>query len=451
MSRSLTAFLCSTYADLSVEREHVLDAIRRLQLRHDSMEFFGARPERSIETCLAQVRLSDVLVVIVGHRYGSIVPELGISYSEAEYREGYQFGKPCLVYIRDENVPVLPKHVERNPENLRLLEAWKTVLAARHTVATFSTAGQLAVQVAADLGRIAQALEQAPPRNQVDLDRESIVEELRTLLQEVSEKGLSQRVVLSTWRRAVADLLAGEGRQPTVFLSYSHDDSQVVQSIANGLRQSGIAILLDKPDSKYDTSVTSRIEEGLDTADFVAFFLSKAAMGSRWVQQEMNVAISRQVSGNRSATLLPILLDDAEIPALLKDIAYIDLRDGEISEGVARLVSSIERYLSEKREQKIPITIYSPIPPLWRREDFRNKSAAEIEFFFAAELMPEAQERAYRDWERVEALDLPEKFRARAVELAERRARELGLGERWEEWRRRGEEASDGRRAPNAG
>ena len=59
----------------SEEREGVLDAIRRLKLQHDSMDFFGARAEQPIETCLQEVRASDVLVVIVGHRYGSIVPE----------------------------------------------------------------------------------------------------------------------------------------------------------------------------------------------------------------------------------------------------------------------------------------------------------------------------------------------------------------------------------------
>jgi len=144
---------------LSEEREGVLDAIRRLKLEHDSMEFFGARAEQPIETCLQEVRASDVLVVIVGHRYGSIVPDLGISYSEAEYREGYRLQKPCLVYMRDDNVPILPRNMERDPEKWKLLEKWKEALHSRHTVASFQDGGRLAVQVAADLGRTIQDLE----------------------------------------------------------------------------------------------------------------------------------------------------------------------------------------------------------------------------------------------------------------------------------------------------
>src|SRR3990170_5295666 len=104
-SQQRTVFLCSTVTDLSDERKRVLDAIRRLQLQHDSMEFFGARDDRPIETCLAEVRKSDVLVVIIGHRYGTLVPGLRVSFCQSEYDEGYRLGKRCLVYIRDQDAP----------------------------------------------------------------------------------------------------------------------------------------------------------------------------------------------------------------------------------------------------------------------------------------------------------------------------------------------------------
>lgn len=173
---SFKVFVCSTFSDLSEEREAVLDAIRRLQLEHDSMEFFGARAQQPIETCLKEVRASDVLVVIVGHRYGSLVPGLGISYSEAEYSEGFNLGKPCLVYMRSDDVPTLPKYVERDPDSMKLLDKWKATLHERHTVAPFQDGARLAVQVAADLGRTIRGLEDAtsaaPPSTDVDIPAE---------------------------------------------------------------------------------------------------------------------------------------------------------------------------------------------------------------------------------------------------------------------------------------
>jgi len=52
MNSRTVVFVCSTYRDLVDEREAVMDAILRLQLQHDSMEFFGAREDRPIETSL---------------------------------------------------------------------------------------------------------------------------------------------------------------------------------------------------------------------------------------------------------------------------------------------------------------------------------------------------------------------------------------------------------------
>jgi hypothetical protein len=151
MSALFTVFVCSTFDDLEQEREAVLDAIRRVQSRHNAMELFGARPGRPIDVCLEEVRKSDLLVVIVGLKYGSLPSGMEVSYSQAEYEEGARLKKPCLVYLRDDDVPILPKHVERDLDKLRLLDGWKQTLNANHTVAKFENWPRLAVQVAADI------------------------------------------------------------------------------------------------------------------------------------------------------------------------------------------------------------------------------------------------------------------------------------------------------------
>ena len=110
MSDTFTIFVCSTFDDLEQEREGVLEAVRSVQQRHNAMEYFGARPGRPIETCLEEVRKSDLLVVVVGLKYGSLPPGLEISYSQAEYEEGARLKKPCLVYVRDNDVPILEKY-----------------------------------------------------------------------------------------------------------------------------------------------------------------------------------------------------------------------------------------------------------------------------------------------------------------------------------------------------
>src|SRR5438132_1574309 len=121
----MMVFVCGTYRDLAQERESVLDAIRRLQHQHDSMEFFGARANRPIDTCLEEVRKSDILVVIVGYLYGSLIPGDQRSFTQAEYEEGYRLEKPCLIYLRDPTAPILPQYMESDPDNLQRLNRFK--------------------------------------------------------------------------------------------------------------------------------------------------------------------------------------------------------------------------------------------------------------------------------------------------------------------------------------
>jgi hypothetical protein len=199
VNTTLTVFVCSTFSDLSEEREGVLDA-----------EFFGARANQPIETCLQEVSRSNILVVIVGHRYGSLVPEMGISFSEAEYNEGHALNKPCLVYMRDENVPILPKHMERDPDKLKLLDKWKQTLQQRHTVATFQESNDLAVQVAADLSRTIAGLEETA-RAREEARRESsipLLDELSQLVKDAIKEGATEQALLSSLRRSVSEVIS---------------------------------------------------------------------------------------------------------------------------------------------------------------------------------------------------------------------------------------------------
>jgi hypothetical protein len=164
-AQPLRVFLCSTYADLTEERRLVLDAIRRLQQQHHAMEFFGARSDAPIETCLEAVRKSDLVVVVVGHRYGSLVPGRDISYSQAEYEEAFRLQRLVHVYIR-RGEPYGDDQQE--PEQKRRLDSFKALLSSRHTVAPFQNGQDLPVQVVADISRVLTSGAKAQPARASD-------------------------------------------------------------------------------------------------------------------------------------------------------------------------------------------------------------------------------------------------------------------------------------------
>jgi len=98
-------------------------------------------------------------------------------------------------------------------------------------------------------------------------------------------------------------------------------------------------------------SIITEISRGLDSADFFAFFISKDSTQSKWALalEELNVMMARRISGKGGAVILPILLEDITVPALLRDVKYLDLRDGDVDRGVQELSAAIFHHKNRRK------------------------------------------------------------------------------------------------------
>jgi Domain of unknown function (DUF4062)/TIR domain len=362
MSTALTVFVCSTFADLIDERTAVLEAIRRLQLQHDSMEYFGARPNTAIETCIDEVRRSDVLLVIVGHRYGTIEPSRGMSYSQVEYDDGYRLGKPCLVYFRDENTPVLPKHVERDSRSLQLLENWKAILAARHTVATFRDSNDLALSVTADIGRTMDSLKSSQAEARVSSAKENFWTAANAILQAARTAGVSDENILSALRHLPFNFVLGSQTNVSILLSYADTDRNAAaafrEALASAAAQSGLAISFIETDGSVDDPVYQMAVK-LDTnaVDFVIVLLSKRSLASEWATDELSFAARVHMDGQGFPMVLPVTLEEIDIsmvPPLLRDIKWLAIRDKPMHGYAHELVQAIWHWLVQRRDERLP-------------------------------------------------------------------------------------------------
>ena len=156
MTKPTRIFLSSTWQDLQPEREAVERALHRMRSTiFSGMEYFGSRPETPRDVSLAEVDRGDIYVGIFAHRYGS-----GIT--EAEYRRARERGLPCLVYLKDDSVPVPPAYIERDAGKAAQLDALKNELKANHTVSFFRSPDDLAAQVATDLHNLLDSTAPVP-------------------------------------------------------------------------------------------------------------------------------------------------------------------------------------------------------------------------------------------------------------------------------------------------
>lgn len=140
MQEKYQIFISSTYTDLIAERECVREAILSMEQFPYGMEMFSANDKEQWYTIKDKIDGSDFYVLIIAHRYGSVIEsgeDKGISYTEKEYRYAKQIGKPILAFIMDDSVPVLPQnfdhgdkydklvHFKEDVKTNRIVEWWK--------------------------------------------------------------------------------------------------------------------------------------------------------------------------------------------------------------------------------------------------------------------------------------------------------------------------------------
>lgn len=168
-----SVFLSSTKEDLVEQRKAVFDLIAAMGLSPVGMETFGARTEPPLETCLNNLRKSQIYLGILGMRYGSVYQnpdnpmdeKNGLSYTEIEYNEAYHLSQvrkmSILIYCIDpKNAYIHP--VDYDIENREKLERFKEKITQRHTIVMYRDLSGLLRDIMRDLTR---HVEQMVPNN----------------------------------------------------------------------------------------------------------------------------------------------------------------------------------------------------------------------------------------------------------------------------------------------
>jgi hypothetical protein len=99
VKRKLQVFISSTYEDLKEERQAAVEAILKAGHIPAGMELFTAGSESQLEVIKRWIEDSDVYVLILGGRYGSIEPKSGLSYSEVEFDYARSLNKPFFAVV----------------------------------------------------------------------------------------------------------------------------------------------------------------------------------------------------------------------------------------------------------------------------------------------------------------------------------------------------------------
>jgi hypothetical protein len=140
-------FVSSTFRDLRPERQAVIDVLRRAQFVPWGMELFASEPSKPLDVALRELELSDAVVLLIGFRAGSLIPDSpGLTYTAAEFHRAKELGRRIFVFIQTEGGVWLNKETAHSLK-VALDDFKKAVQDSNITPAYFENSDRLEIEV----------------------------------------------------------------------------------------------------------------------------------------------------------------------------------------------------------------------------------------------------------------------------------------------------------------
>lgn len=124
-----------------------MDVLRRAEFVPWGMELFASEPATPLDVALRELQLSDAVVLIIGSKAGSLIPESeGLTYTAAEFYRAQELGKPIFVFLQSDGGAW--RNEETTAELKDALDAFRNaVLKANVTPAYFENPDKLQIEL----------------------------------------------------------------------------------------------------------------------------------------------------------------------------------------------------------------------------------------------------------------------------------------------------------------
>lgn len=127
-----------------------------------------------------------------------------------------------------------------------------------------------------------------------------------------------------------------------VAISYSHADSEFALNLTQQIFLHGGNVWIDQCEIVPGESIYEKVQEAFSTATVILAILSKNSVASVWCKKEISSGMTREMDEGR-VVVVPILLEDCDIPFFLKDKSYADFRV-DFDKGISSLMTAIEKF-----------------------------------------------------------------------------------------------------------
>jgi hypothetical protein len=141
------------------------------------------------------------------------------------------------------------------------------------------------------------------------------------------------------------------------FISYSRVNKEFAVKLARELKAAGFPIWLDLLDIPAGARWDDEIEKALRECGIFMTILTPAAIASENAKDEIGYAIDH---GKR---IIPVLLEDCEVPLRLRRFQYVDFTSMNYDQGVNAAKELLDRLMKEKWEPRSGKALKPKEPP----------------------------------------------------------------------------------------
>lgn len=128
-------------------------------------------------------------------------------------------------------------------------------------------------------------------------------------------------------------------RRRSVFIAYAHADRATAELVTDRLKSVGMSVGT-AGGGRGGEVWRNLIEQSLRTSDYFIPLISQTSVSSGFFAEEFFKASFVQELSDRAISIIPIVLNRAEVPAALRGVLYLDFTADPLS-ALARLVATV--------------------------------------------------------------------------------------------------------------
>jgi hypothetical protein len=176
----------------------------------------------------------------------------------------------------------------------------------------------------------------------LEKNKRSYLNELAANAKQLLSKGKDEQIDKRMKLREQREPIESEGSFD-VALSFAGEDRSKASTLANGLKERGLRVFYDdfQKSELWGADLYSYLSDLYRfRATYCVMFLSKDYARKLWTNHERAVAQERAFKDNRTY-ILPIRVDDTEIPGILSTVGYLRWDDEDTESIVDMIVSKL--------------------------------------------------------------------------------------------------------------